>query len=139
MYISWWILHSTVDYRLRLRTYLKESVVVAISRTRGRLASGSENSVVSRLHPSVHHTIIFYLLFLLYYSSILSTVLFYAINWASEQVKEVLSVRKKSVTLDIFERDLHGSIRDIVNSHFFLDLSGLRWVRKIVGIRVTIL
>ena len=58
-------------------------------------------------------------------TSILSTVLFYEINWASEQVKEVLSVRKKSVTLDIFECCLHGSIRDIYSelTLFF----GLEW------------
>jgi hypothetical protein len=58
---------------------------------------------MSRLHPSVHHTLIFLRIIP---ASILSTVLFYAINWASEQV---VSVRKKSVTLDIFECCLHGS------------------------------
>jgi hypothetical protein len=87
---------------------------------------------VSRLQPSVHQT-------LFSTTFILSTVLFYAINWASEQVKEVLSVWKESGYLDIFERDADGSISDISNNHFFLDFSGLCWVRKIVGIRVTIL
>ena len=87
-------------------------------KARGRLASGSENSVVSRLDRlSIRR----------YFptTSILSTVLFYEINWASEQVKEVLSVRKKSVTLDIFECCLHGSIRDIYSelTLFF----GLEW------------